>query len=92
MGQVPIIKIILRRKDISKFIKNLRIGDIVFVFGNLVGGVLDFHLEMLWSLPVLTGLALSLYITSQAGQKMGVQQMFYIHHFYEEIESKVHID
>lgn len=38
---------------------------------------------ILWLIPVLGVLALVLYFASQAGQKMGAQQMFDIHHFYE---------
>ncbi len=41
--------------------------------------------SVLWGMPVLAALALGLYIISQAGQKLGAQQMFDIHHFYEDI-------
>ncbi|XOV94921.1 MAG: hypothetical protein ACFHWX_09465 [Bacteroidota bacterium] len=41
--------------------------------------------SVLWGLPVLGAIALGLYIVSQAGQKLGAQQMFDIHHFYERI-------
>ena len=39
---------------------------------------------ILWVLPVLAGLALILYFVAQTGQKIGVEQTFTIHHFYEE--------
>ncbi len=41
--------------------------------------------SVLWGLPVLGLVALALYVISQAGQKLGAQQMFDIHHFYEQI-------
>lgn len=41
--------------------------------------------SILWGLPVLGAIALAMYIISQAGQKLGAQQMFDIHHFYEGI-------
>lgn len=47
--------------------------------------------QMLWGLPLLATLALVLYVSSQIGQKIGAQQMFDIHHFYEETVGKVHI-
>ena len=39
----------------------------------------------LWVLPGLAGLALILYFASQAGQKLGVEQTFAIHHFLEGV-------
>lgn len=41
--------------------------------------------SILWGLPVLGTIALGLYLVSQGGQKLGAQEMFDIHHFYEEI-------
>ena len=41
--------------------------------------------SILWAVPLLVGLALLLYLASQVGQKLGAQQMFDIHHFYEDI-------
>jgi hypothetical protein len=40
---------------------------------------------VLWVLPVLLLLALGLYLSAQTGQKLGAQQMFDIHHFFEEV-------
>ena len=41
--------------------------------------------SILWVIPGLGVAALILYLVSQAGQKLGAQQMFEIHHFYEGI-------
>lgn len=40
---------------------------------------------ILWVIPALGGVALILYLIAQAGQKVGAEQMFRIHHFYEEL-------
>ncbi len=40
---------------------------------------------ILLALPVLGFLALLLYLFSQTGQKLGAQQLFDIHHFYERV-------
>lgn len=48
---------------------------------------------VLWVLPVLAGIAFILYFVAQTGQKIGVEQTFTIHHFYEDaIGEKVHIE
>ncbi|RKQ50816.1 hypothetical protein BXY85_1835 [Roseivirga pacifica] len=47
--------------------------------------LLDKTAPILWAIPVLAGLALVLYLVAQAGQKIGAEQMFRIHHFYEGI-------
>ena len=38
----------------------------------------------LWAIPVCLFIFLLLYLIAQAGQKVGAQQMFELHHFYEE--------
>lgn len=38
---------------------------------------------ILWAVPVLGGIALVLYVIAQGGQKIGAEQMFRLHHFYE---------
>ncbi|MEQ9168729.1 MAG: hypothetical protein RLO12_20900 [Fulvivirga sp.] len=49
--------------------------------------------DVLWGLPVLAIIAAVMYIAGQFGQKMGAQQMFDMHHFYESIiHDKVIID
>ncbi len=47
---------------------------------------------ILWALPFIAGVALILYLIAQMGQKVGAEQMYRLHHFYEEIfEDKVKI-
>ena len=47
---------------------------------------------MLWALPGLGIIALVLYFVAQFGQKMGVEQTFTIHHFFEEtLGEHIHI-
>ena len=41
--------------------------------------------EILWAVPVFAAIALGLYIASQFGQKLGAEQMFRLHHFYEDL-------
>ncbi|MCE7996509.1 MAG: hypothetical protein HEP71_31345 [Roseivirga sp.] len=40
---------------------------------------------ILWAIPVLALVALILYLVAQSGQKVGAEQMFRIHHFYEAL-------
>ena len=47
--------------------------------------MLDKPAPILWSIPVMAGLALILYLVAQAGQKVGADQMFRLHHFYEDL-------
>ncbi len=72
---------------------------VLFFFGYAIIGLLTLFLgvwgfsvwtiggdtSILWALPVLGVAALILYLVSQTGQKLGAQQMFDIHHFYERI-------
>lgn len=71
----------------------------VFFFGYVILGLLacfvsvwGFSLwslgksvDVLWGLPLLSIIAIVMYITGQFGQKMAAQQMFDIHHFYESV-------
>ncbi|NQZ77131.1 MAG: hypothetical protein HRT61_13685 [Ekhidna sp.] len=71
----------------------------IFFFGYVALGILSLFLGMwgltkwslgldasvLWSLPVFACIALILYLSAQAGQKLGAQQLFDIHHLYEKI-------
>jgi len=41
--------------------------------------------EILWVLPFLGAIGLALYIIGQLGQKIGAEQMFTLHHFYEDV-------
>ncbi len=45
--------------------------------------MLDLPGHILWVLPVLAGIALFLYVASQTGQKLGAEQTFTLHHFFE---------
>lgn len=40
---------------------------------------------ILWAIPVMVAIAIALYLVAQGGQKVGAEQMFRIHHFYEEV-------
>ncbi len=60
---------------------------ITFLFAAMAGLVklsLGQESRILWVLPVLLVLILALYIASQTGQKLGVEQTFRLHHFLEE--------
>lgn len=48
---------------------------------------------ILWSLPVLALLALILYLIAQFGQKIGAEQMFTLHHFFEDsVGHRIHVE
>jgi hypothetical protein len=71
----------------------------IFFFGYVAVGILgsiaamwgfarmnlDMSYEILWAVPVFAAIALGLYIASQFGQKLGAEQMFRLHHFYEDV-------
>lgn len=71
----------------------------IFFFGYVAIGLLSMFIGMwgltryslgmdstvLWVIPGLAVIAAVLYFSAQAGQKMGAQQMFDIHHFYEDL-------
>jgi len=40
---------------------------------------------ILWAIPIMAAIAIGLYLVAQAGQKVGAEQMFRIHHFYEQV-------
>ena len=47
---------------------------------------------ILWALPFLGGGLVTLYVMAQVGQKIGVEQTFTLHHFFEEaINEKIHV-
>ncbi len=49
--------------------------------------------RILWTLPFIAGVATILYLIAQMGQKIGAEQMYRLHHFYEAIfEDKVKVD
>lgn len=47
--------------------------------------LLDQAALILWAIPALGLVALILYLVAQSGQKVGAEQMFRIHHFYESL-------
>ncbi len=78
----------------------------IFFFGYIICGItatiaamwgfarynLGMSAEILWVLPVISIFAIALYITAQMGQKIGAEQMYRLHHFYEDlIKDKVPI-
>ncbi len=79
----------------------------IFFFSYVALGILSLFLGMwgltrlslgldssvLWSIPVFAVIAIILYISAQAGQKLAAQQLFDIHHLYEElIGDRVQVD
>ncbi|MEM9391458.1 MAG: hypothetical protein AAGA02_13345 [Bacteroidota bacterium] len=47
---------------------------------------------ILWAIPILLIMAAVLYVIAQAGQKIGAEQMYTLHHFFEDlIHAKVNI-
>ncbi len=69
---------------------------ILALFGLMAGSsqlMLGQEAPVLWSLPACGIVAIILYFVAQTGQKMGAEQMFRLHHFYEDtVGSVVHID
>lgn len=78
----------------------------LFTFGYATIGVLSLFVTItgtsqlslgryayeLWALPVFAIIAAILYVFSQVGQKLGAEQTFTLHHFFEEVvHQKVHI-
>ncbi|MEM9859525.1 MAG: hypothetical protein AAF843_19380 [Bacteroidota bacterium] len=54
--------------------------------------MLDLRVGILWVLPGLAAIALGMYLIAQAGQKIGAEQMYTLHHFFENlIHDKVNI-
>jgi hypothetical protein len=53
---------------------------------------LDMSAPILWVVPVTIVLAAALYVIAQTGQKVGVEQTFTLHHFYEDaVGERVHV-
>lgn len=54
--------------------------------------MLGMEAPLLWVVPACAVVALILYLVAQAGQKVGAEQMYRLHHFYEAtVGSVVHI-
>lgn len=68
---------------------------LIALFAGMYGAskaMLNMEAPILWILPICGGLALLLYIIAQGGQKIGAEQMFRMHHFYESIiDHKTHL-
>lgn len=61
---------------------------ILILFIGVIGmsqALLDKPAPILWAVPALALVALILYLVAQSGQKVGAEQMFRIHHFYEAL-------
>ena len=59
----------------------------LFIFIAIIGSsqyVLSQEAEILWSLPILMLQGISLYFTSQLGQKLDATQTYAIHYFFQE--------
>ena len=70
----------------------------IFTFGYAIVGILSLFVLVygtsqwmlnkdpgsLWGLLILGAVGFGLYLTAQSGQKLGAQQMFTLHHFYEK--------
>lgn len=69
---------------------------VLSMFILIIGGsryMLDLPSGILWLLPVLGGLALLLYFFGQFGQKLGAEQTFLLHHFFEDtVHERIHIE
>jgi hypothetical protein len=78
----------------------------LFTFGYAAVGLLTLFMMMislskwslgksameLWTLPFFILITIILYLSSQVGQKLGVEETFTIHHFLEKaLEQKIHI-
>jgi hypothetical protein len=67
------------------------LGFFAGIYG-LVQVSLDMPAPVLWTLPVLAICSVILYLFSQTGQKLGAQQMFTLHNFFESaLNTKVSV-
>ena len=60
---------------------------VLFVFISIIGfsqKALGNSSSILYVLPILVAVALTMYIISQMGQKLGAAQTYAIHYFFEE--------
>lgn len=69
------------------FMSYAAIGILVLFIGviGMSQALLDKPAPILWAVPGLGLIALVLYLVAQSGQKVGAEQMFRIHHFYEAV-------
>lgn len=77
------------------FLMGYILHGIAIVFVTMIGLVrmsLKMDSAILWALPFLVGGLVILWFLAQAGQKVGVEQTFTLHHFFEEaIHESIHI-
>lgn len=68
---------------------------LAFFFISIVGMVkktLSLESNILWFLPFILGGIVILWFVAQTGQKVGVEQTFQLHHFFEDsLDEQVHI-
>lgn len=68
------------------------------IIGFLIWGGVKWQFEddpflITTGIPILLGAAVILYLVAQFGQKLGAEQMFELHHFFEDsIKQRVHIE
>ena len=70
------------------------LGIIILFAGMVVLSQLSLGMEapLWWVIPFCIVLLIIIYLIAQAGQKIGAQEMFDLHHFYEEtLGEKVHV-
>ena len=80
----------------ASFFFGYAILGIIALFASMIGlsqWFLGINAYWLWAVPICLFLSLILYLIAQAGQKVGAQQMFDLHHFYEKtMQEKVFIN
>ncbi|RLD69046.1 MAG: hypothetical protein DRI95_01265 [Bacteroidetes bacterium] len=85
------------KPSIWSFFSFSYIGLAVFTFFAFIFGSVQLSLDqeapIFWSLSIFVSIALGIYLIAQFGQKVGVEQTFRLHHFFEEtVGKKVHIN
>jgi hypothetical protein len=77
------------------FLFGYAILGLALFFVALIGLVrynLNLSSTILWGVPPILGLLILLYFLAQTGQKIGVEQTFTLHNFFEDaLEEKIHI-
>jgi hypothetical protein len=80
----------------TKFAFGHFVSAITAFFALIIGGskyMLDESSYVLWLFPIALATHVLLYVMAQTGQKLGAEQLFTIHHFYEKtMKTKVHIN
>ncbi|MDB4835528.1 hypothetical protein OAH12_02960 [Cyclobacteriaceae bacterium] len=67
----------------------------IILFAGIIGGtqlMLNNHVWVMYLVPICVIGMIITYLAAQTGQKLGVEETFMLHHFYEEtLQTKVHI-